>query len=465
MPTVSVALDQTQYVRINTALNPMVLEAHRDTVRVTISELKPALNNTVYHELSGADAPLKFDSIDTNVWALAMSDRSSLIVSETSPSPTSVVSVDNSTTTLLTNGSVFTGEWENVAAYDSVLVAVKTDQNGFFTVQFSPDGVNQDSTLTRYYRTSQIEAPHRFTIGRKYCRVVFTNDSGSDQTFIRLQTMFGSKTELNAPVDSTLPQDFDALATRPTHYHYEVALGRRQGAQTWNKFGHNNDVDIGTEVIAEFGGTFTPLVVASTLRFVSTDVADANGGTGANSLVVYGVDANYQEAIEVVTLNGTTNVDTVSTWLAINRVSIYLAGSALGNVGTITVTAITGGTTQASIPPNHGTTQQCIFTIPESHQFLADFVKVNTLKQAGGAAPKVNIIGWVFSSVSNAKYQVLHEDIDTAVENTFILNPNQPFVIGEKSTFWLEATTDKVDTSVNARFSGVLIRDADSIGD
>lgn len=378
---------------------------------------------------------------------------------------TGVVSTANSTTTLLTDTSTFTGAWEDVSAYDSVIVAVKTDQNGIFTVQFSPDGSNQDSTLTRYYRTTQIEAPHRFTIGRQYCRITFTNDSGSDQTFLRLQTKFGSITQLNAPVDSVLSQDFDSYATRPTDYHYEVALGRRQGAQTWNKFGHNEDVDVGTEVIAEFGGTFTPLLIASTLRFVSTSSDDDNGGIGANSLIVYGIDANYQEQLEVVTMNGITNVDTVSTWLAINRVSIYLAGTAIGNVGTITITEITGGTTQASMPPDHGTTQQCIFTVPESHQFLADFIKVNTLKQSGGAAPKVNIVGWVFSAVSNAKYQVLHEDIDTAVENTFILNPNQPFLISEKSTFWLEATSDKADTTINARFSGILVRDNDSVGD
>lgn len=85
MPTVSVALDQEQYVRINTALNPMVLQAPRDTVRIVISTLKPSKDNEVFHTLGGQDEPLHFHSIDTNVWALSMSDQSSLIVSETKP--------------------------------------------------------------------------------------------------------------------------------------------------------------------------------------------------------------------------------------------------------------------------------------------------------------------------------------------------------------------------------------------
>ena len=86
------------------------------------------------------------------------------LVSSSAPLPviptTGVVSTANSTTTLLTDTSTFTGAWEDVSAYDSVIVAVKTDQNGIFTVQLSPDGSNQDSTLTRYYRATQIEARH-----------------------------------------------------------------------------------------------------------------------------------------------------------------------------------------------------------------------------------------------------------------------------------------------------------------
>ena len=92
MPTVSVNLDENQYVRVNTAFNPMVLQAPRDTVRITLSELKPSVDNVVYHTLGGQDNPLKFDSIDTNVWALSMSDRSSLIVSEIDPQRVSVFS-------------------------------------------------------------------------------------------------------------------------------------------------------------------------------------------------------------------------------------------------------------------------------------------------------------------------------------------------------------------------------------
>lgn len=92
MPTVSVNLDISQYVQVNTALNPMILQAHNDSVRIAISDTKPAKSNVVYHLLGGGDNPLSFNSLDTNVWALAVTDKSNLIVTETDSLPVTLFS-------------------------------------------------------------------------------------------------------------------------------------------------------------------------------------------------------------------------------------------------------------------------------------------------------------------------------------------------------------------------------------
>jgi hypothetical protein len=86
MPTSSVALDTTQYVRINVAYKSMILQAHNDSVRIVVSEAKPAYANTAFHTLGGEDAPLPLNIVNTNVWALAMTEKSSLIVTETTTS-------------------------------------------------------------------------------------------------------------------------------------------------------------------------------------------------------------------------------------------------------------------------------------------------------------------------------------------------------------------------------------------
>lgn len=371
-----------------------------------------------------------------------------------------VTSVKNSTETLLTNGSAFTGEWEDVGHHNNVVVSVKTDQNATYSVQFSTNGVDVDSTLTRYYRTNQINVPHKFTITRRYCRVVFTNDSGSDQTYLRLQTLYGDKGDLNVPLDSVIAQDYDSISTRPSDFWLEAGIGRRQGYSIWNKFGYNSDIDTGTEIVAAFGGTFTPSETASTLTIVSANSNDTSGGTGVNSIVIYGIDSNWNEAIEVVTMNGVTPVVTTSSWIGINRVAVYLSGSLAGNAGLITITKTTGGSTLAAMPVGESVTQQCLLFIPQNTTFAMEWALFSAARQAS-QNPYVLFKGWVYSSVNKTKQLVFRQAVETAVENHFQLSPKTPFPVGEKSIFWIEATTDKDNTDVSARFSGVFVRDVD----
>ena len=372
------------------------------------------------------------------------------------------ISTANSTTTPLDSLAVFTGTAEDVSQFDSVVIAVKTDQNGTFQIQFSNDGTNWDSTLTRYYRTSQIEPPHRFTITRKYCRVVFTNTSASTQTFLRMQTMFGDKADLNIPLDSAISQDYDSISVRPSDFNSEVALGRRQGISTWNKFGYNENVDTGAaSVIADFGGVFQRITTGETIDIVSTSTDDTAGGDGCKSIVIYGVDENWDEQIVVIDLDGTTPVQTTESWLGVNRVAIYLAGSLQANAGTITLSSSTTAITLASMPVGEGTSQQLIFYVPRKHQFLATWLHLDAIKLTGGTTPKTNFFGWVFSDVSNARYNVYRDGIDTSNETHSDMKPTEPFVIGEKSVLYFEATTDTNNTVVRGRLSGKLFRNVD----
>ena len=378
-----------------------------------------------------------------------------------------IVSTDNSTTSTLSSGSIYTGTWEDCSNFRSVTVAVKTDLDGTYTIQFSPDGTNVDSTLTRYYRTSQIEPPHRFTVTRNYYRVTFTNTGLTTQTYLRLQTTLGAQGDLNAPQDSVLSQDFDATVVRPTDYHSEVALGRRQGSSTWNKFGYNSDVDAasGDEIIASWGGTYQFLTVGETISVVSTDAADdgSPAGTGVNSIVIYGVDQNWDSQTEVVTLNGTTPVVTTTEWIGINRVAVYLSGSGMTNAGTITVTAVSSGYTMAEMPIGGGVTQQLIYFVPQKFTFLAEWLHFDALKIAGGGGnPEVTLKGQVYSAVNNTIQEVYRGHIDTTNENNLDVVPPTPFPISEKSILYFTADTDKDNTSVTGRFSGELIRDVNA---
>lgn len=391
-----------------------------------------------------------------------MSQGSSNIIIQQVQAQAGVLSTLNSSTSALTTLASFSGSWEDASTYSSIVIAAKTDQDGTYSIQFSPDASNIDSSLTRYYRINQIEPPHRFSITRKYARVIFTNSSTSNQTYFRLQTLYGNQPDLNVPLDSTIAQDYDSVSVRPTNYNYEVALGRRQGSTTWNKWGYNEDVDVGTETVWYQGGIFQSLTAASTLTIRSTDANDSITGTAASGIVIYGLDENRKSRTQAVTLSGLVPVITTSNWTGINRVALFGSNSAGAiNVGDIILSATVNNTVQATIPAGEGTTQQAIFFNQADHQFLIDWLFINIVKPAG-LNPIVTIKGWVTSFISNSKYEVLRIVMDTAVENTVELKPSQPFVVSEQSVFEVQATTDKADTHVSVRFSGIEIKDVDA---
>lgn len=374
------------------------------------------------------------------------------------------VLTSNSTTTPIVAGDNFEGDWVDVEAMPSVVVSVKTDQDGLFKVEFSPDGVNIDSSLTRYYRVGDIEAPHRFSITRKFVRVVFENTSAVDQTYIRLQTMVGEQNQLNIPNDSVMAKDYDSLSVRPSDFQMEATLGLRQGSSVWNKFGYNSDVDnTAPETVWALGGLFQRMTTADTLDIVSSSADDTAAGTGVQQIVIYGVDENWDSQVEVIALNGLTPVTTTNQWLGVNRVGVFLCGSGGTNAGNITLDTTTGDNPQAYMPAGDGVTQQCIFFVPAKHAFAANWLFLGALKVAGGGgSPRTTTKMYVYSDVNKCRQEVLRISLDADVENHIELAPKTPFPIGERSVVELEVETDVNNTSVSARFSGILVEDVDA---
>jgi len=90
MATAKVNLDLSQYVKINASTRQVLLQARGDTVRIAVSIAQPTKSNTAYHELGGKDAPLTINLVDQDIWALAMTDKSALIITELDPAQTAL---------------------------------------------------------------------------------------------------------------------------------------------------------------------------------------------------------------------------------------------------------------------------------------------------------------------------------------------------------------------------------------
>ena len=171
---------------------------------------------------------------------------------------TNFVSINNSTTTALANGATFTGVAEDVSQYDALVVALKTDRNGNLYIDFSADGTNWDSTIT-FEVSANVNEVHRIVTTRQFYRLRITNNSGSDQTYLRASTIFGDYFALTSALNSTIQSDADTLVVRPLDFNLMVAEGLYQGRSITIKDGLNFDIDTSglPEDIWDEGGTYT----------------------------------------------------------------------------------------------------------------------------------------------------------------------------------------------------------------
>jgi hypothetical protein len=373
------------------------------------------------------------------------------------------ISTQNVSTTPLTAGSTFTGVMEEGDG-ESVMIFVATDQDGTLYAEFSVDGENWDTSLSTNYRTDRINPPQVYEKGARFFRVRFTNTSSSDQTYLRLYCYFGSYNQLSSPINGTVAESFNALNVRPTDYESECAMGKRQGRSVSNKFGFNLDVDSAAEeIIASFGGSFDPTtdVMTSNQTFTISynNTTDGDGTTGALSLLftyVYFEDATTIKSTTGIHTLGSTGSDVTSfSGCGINRCLVLSSGSLGYNANDITITATTDATTQAQIPTEKSVTEQLIFHTQTNHNFLADWARFIVRKLSGGSAPRVTIRGYSWSRVTETRYLIYEERLDSAIANVLEVKPSQKFPIGGREVLYFTCDSDTNNTTVSGRFSGI----------
>ncbi len=163
-------------------------------------------------------------------------------------------------------------------------------------------------------------------------------------------------------------------------YLYDIAEGIVPDHLAIRKFGFNSAVGATEETIWEQSSLYTYLAGAATLT-ISSDDNDDDGapvGNGARTVQIYGLDTNYDEINEVVTLDGQNPVNTGTQYLRIYRMIVRSVGTTGSNEGTVyTGTGLVVGgvpaNVYASMTPGMNQTLMAIFTIPRDHTgYLVD---------------------------------------------------------------------------------------------
>jgi hypothetical protein len=214
------------------------------------------------------------------------------------------VSFLNSTTTALNTLATFTGVWEDVSQFNSVVASAKTDKDGILYIDFSPDGTNLDSTLT-FTNSASINEVHRVTVTRKYCRIRFYNSSASNQTYLRLQTSLGSQQVLTSALNSTIQSDQDTIAVRPLDFNLMVAEGLYQNRNNTIKDGYTPNISTGaaTQDLWTNSGVYTGFV--ATAAAAELVVAGADTGTVYYSYMATDTDTDYTFGTKAIAGAGT----------------------------------------------------------------------------------------------------------------------------------------------------------------
>ena len=251
-------------------------------------------------------------------------------------------------------------------------------------------------------------------------------------------------------------------------FKLDVAAGRINGHSVVTKFGRNPAVQAAAdEDIWAAGGSLTYLTSASTIRVkVGGNSLDDTAGTGAQKVVISGLDANYAEVTDtLVTAGASASAASTNSYLRVHTAYVTEVGGGGVNAGDITLEAVTGGTTQAFIPASEGRTQQLLYTVPAGKTAYVTGVKISCDESPTGAIKETtaHVKGFIrtYNTASTNNYNswmlMFEVDLNNRGTGAVSLTQEQYSAIPEKTDIRMTADVAVNDTEVTARLFMYLV--------
>lgn len=121
---------------------------------------------------------------------------------------------------------------------------------------------------------------------------------------------------------------------------WELQVARNQITMhtPYFRFGWANSVGTTPQTITTAvtaGSVYAYPAAATVMKVSSSSANDTSAGTGARTILVVGLDANYVSQSETITLNGQTAVNTTNSYLRITYTELLTTGSGNGIAGTL----------------------------------------------------------------------------------------------------------------------------------
>jgi len=241
-------------------------------------------------------------------------------------------------------------------------------------------------------------------------------------------------------------------------FDLQVARGQITFHEAFCQFGINTAVGTSNETVWIGSNLYTFPTVAAVMKISSSSTDDDAAGTGARTVLVDGLNANYERVTEIVSLDGQTQVDTTNSYIRVNKMIVLTAGSggtSVGNIYAGTGAAVSGVpptvVNQTGILANE--TESGFYSVPAGY---TAFINMWTMS-SGNTTPdewtrftlRVRPFGGVFGI--KAQYHI-------AASGIYECKAAYPLPIPEKADLDILAATSDGSASVSTQLQIILVK-------
>ena len=259
--------------------------------------------------------------------------------------------------------------------------------------------------------------------------------------------------------------DSDPLFFRKDFYDL-VWLGKIPGYSIVQKFGRN--VAVGTTVVPiAIGAVYATPTAAVNLEVISDDADDDASGSGARSVTITGLDANWDLINEEVATAGlSASLPTTNTFIRVFRLKVTRSGSyasqtASSEHGTITVRVASAGATWGQIDEiatdfGVGQSQIACYTVPKGFTAIlkSKFTSIDVNQAANiyfFQRPNANVVAAPFEGMRLVQQE-------TGIKEVYNIMPKTPInIFNQYTDIGFMGKTTAGTASISCNFELLLI--------
>lgn len=225
-----------------------------------------------------------------------------------------------------------------------------------------------------------------------------------------------------------------------------VSSGSVENHEVRNIFGYQEDGDDTLRALWEFSSTNYVYPASQIIMTVTSE----DGADNGKILLIKGLDENYNEITETVTINGGGDIDTTKEFFRINDL-ILTTGST--NQGLITVQDTTKSTKYGGIRVGDGRNQASIFTVPANTTFY--LYRIDAFSNDSTSEKPA-----IFKNFSANENGQEYNTARTTFANQMNIQRRLPFKINEKTDIQFQLATLSGTHELAVFGEGILIKNS-----